>query len=221
MAYLDIPVVDFTSWSSSDISTQTRLAKEFTEACTKYGCVYVTGTGLSDERIAEQFQWMKKFFGLEHEKKMLARHADGKYVFRGYMPAGQEKLEANSAAPDTKVSYAVAHERMTIVSDTDSGELRLRQRSKHMACQCLRSRRCLPRLPCFSGQVVSRHVGCDEGATSCSCHRGWHPIRAARFLHQASQRRQQSGSPCVLPSNIFADPGDDQKPTSTTPRRLQ
>ncbi|KAI0972233.1 hypothetical protein F4678DRAFT_429696 [Xylaria arbuscula] len=123
-----IPVVDLAPWSSGSGSDtdRKRIAAELTEACRAVGFVYVVNHGMPGDLLEEAFDWVRRLFGLDIERKMLAPHPPGSSgVHRGYSWPGLEKVSQTVYAdgdeekqkqiqsrevPDVKESYEIGSE---------------------------------------------------------------------------------------------------------------
>ncbi|OAP63775.1 hypothetical protein AYL99_03002 [Fonsecaea erecta] len=90
----DIPVLDFSAWRSESSTPEDRLriARALVAACRRVGFVYIVNHALPAELLEEAFEWTRKLFALDMEKKMLAPHPDGAKVHRGYSWPGLEKV---------------------------------------------------------------------------------------------------------------------------------
>ncbi|KIW27546.1 uncharacterized protein PV07_07274 [Cladophialophora immunda] len=89
----DIPVVDFSAWRpESTPEDRFRIAKALVHACRRVGFVYIVNHALPAELLEEAFDWTRKLFALDADKKMLAPHPDGAKVHRGYSWPGLEKV---------------------------------------------------------------------------------------------------------------------------------
>ena len=117
----EIPIVDFAAWKPTSTQSQReKIAAQLADACKRVGFVYIINHGISSQKLAEVFDWMRLLFSLPDEKKMLAPHPPGFTVHRGYSWPGLEKVsnsmgdeeDADDLAkklrevPDVKVSPA-------------------------------------------------------------------------------------------------------------------
>ncbi|CZR60692.1 related to isopenicillin N synthase and related dioxygenases [Phialocephala subalpina] len=120
---VNIPIIDFSSWSSPNTTPEARLsiAKDLADACHNVGFVSIINHGVPIELLDEAFAWSKKLFDLKTEEKMLAPHPDGPTVHRGYSWPGLEKVsqvisedvevgEQLRAVTDCKESYEIGSE---------------------------------------------------------------------------------------------------------------
>ncbi len=96
-----IPIVDFTSWTSSgNAEDRQKTAEELVDACRRVGFVYIVNHGVSPEFLQEAFSWTKKLFSLTDEEKLQAPHPDSFQVHRGYSWPGLEKVSQVMSADD-------------------------------------------------------------------------------------------------------------------------
>jgi isopenicillin N synthase-like dioxygenase len=90
----NIPVIDFSTWTSSDISASQRLAtaRDLVAMCHRTGFVYITNHGISSEMLDEAFNLTMKFFDLPSEKKMEAGNFEPTAALRGWSWPGLERV---------------------------------------------------------------------------------------------------------------------------------
>ncbi|KAK0099744.1 hypothetical protein ONS95_013363 [Cadophora gregata] len=100
-----IPTIDITDIDSPDPSIRNVLAQELYEACVSCGFFYLKGHGMSEELLAETFDFLKRFFALDFESKMNA-HVQKNPAIRGYEPMGETKLDPKTKQ-DFKESYTI------------------------------------------------------------------------------------------------------------------
>lgn len=111
-----IGIVNFEPFSKGSEADKQQVGAAIIESFQRCGFVYLINHPLSNEKIAEMFDWSKKFFELPFEKKMLAPHPESGTHHRGYSPPGMEKVvqhiydkqEASKervAVPDVKESF--------------------------------------------------------------------------------------------------------------------
>lgn len=73
-----IPIVDFTPFL--DGSAKQQAADQLLESFKSAGFVYLTNFGIPEGEVSEMFGWLKHFFALSHETKMLAPHPDSSHM---------------------------------------------------------------------------------------------------------------------------------------------
>lgn len=89
----DLPVVDLSG-------PKEKVAKQIHDACVKFGFLYVTGHGVSDDIINGHHAASRAFFSLPLAQKM---HVLADANNRGYTPAREETLDpGNQTTGDTK-----------------------------------------------------------------------------------------------------------------------
>jgi isopenicillin N synthase-like dioxygenase len=90
---MDLPVVDFSSWTTSqDEAPRRRVAQQLVEACQQVGFVRIINHSLPEATLDDAFDCMKRLFALPEEEKMKAPHPEGWAVHRGYSWPGLEKV---------------------------------------------------------------------------------------------------------------------------------
>jgi isopenicillin N synthase-like dioxygenase len=90
---MDLPVVDFSSWTTSqDEASRRPVAQQLVEACQQVGFVRIINHSLPETTLDNAFDCMKRLFALPEEEKMKARHPEGWAVHRGYSWPGLEKV---------------------------------------------------------------------------------------------------------------------------------
>ena len=109
MLNTNIPVIDFSTWTSPDASASQRLATacNLVAMCHHTGFVYITNHGISSEILDEAFTLTATFSNLPVEKKMEAgRHGSPKVTtaLRGWSWPGLEKVPPLSDDNQTKAS---------------------------------------------------------------------------------------------------------------------
>ena len=92
-----ITIIDLSPFTSAPKATQPTqeqldTAHALITALSDLGVVYLTGHGLSRERLAEAFALSKKLFDLPYEDKMKAPHPPTAIPHRGYSGPGVEKV---------------------------------------------------------------------------------------------------------------------------------
>ncbi|KAG1869379.1 Clavaminate synthase-like protein [Suillus subalutaceus] len=93
-----IPIVDFTPFL--DGSAKQQAADQLIGSFKSAGFVYLTNFGIPEGEVAKMFDWLKRFFALPHETKMLAPHPDSGMHHRGYSYPCQEKVTQYSDSGD-------------------------------------------------------------------------------------------------------------------------
>jgi len=111
MSSPQIPIVDFTPFL--DGSAKQQVADQLLASFKSAGFVYITNIGIPKEEVQEMLDWVKRFFALPDETKMLAPHPDSGTHHRGYSYTGREKVvqlsdsgdESTIAPPSMKESF--------------------------------------------------------------------------------------------------------------------
>ena len=93
-AFSEIPVIDISGLYSTDSLDQQRVAAELGQAAEHVGFLYIKGHHIPKEHIEALKAQAKTFFALPTEEKM--KYYAGKFGIkhRGYVPPGEERVEA-------------------------------------------------------------------------------------------------------------------------------
>ncbi|KAF3907190.1 hypothetical protein ABW21_db0208953 [Orbilia brochopaga] len=87
-----IPVIDFSRFTTGDAETRRDAAKEIANAFRTYGFVHLTDHPVPASAISRAFRQSKLFFDLPISSKSKAPHPPGFAVHRGYSHSGLEKV---------------------------------------------------------------------------------------------------------------------------------
>jgi len=80
----ELPIIDFTGWSTGDAEARQRVIDEVGRACREIGFFYLTGHEVSQQLIDETFVQIRSFFAEPFAKKMELAATTEQY--RGYFP---------------------------------------------------------------------------------------------------------------------------------------
>ena len=109
-----IPVIDFAGTFTADAEKNRAISWEVHKACRETGFFYVANHGISEELIAGQFAWARRFFDLPLERKM-AIHMTKSPTFVGYEPLGVQVTDSQdpkvkASPPDLKEAFFIGTE---------------------------------------------------------------------------------------------------------------
>jgi isopenicillin N synthase-like dioxygenase len=104
-----IPVLDLSQGFSGDTEARRRVAQEIHRACRETGFFYVSGHGVPENLISDQFSWTRRFFDLPLDAK-LALDMKNSPSRCGYQPIKVQRLDsqdanATAAPSDLNESY--------------------------------------------------------------------------------------------------------------------
>ena len=91
----DIPIVDISAWrETGDRAALNDAAAALRAACEQVGFFQLVGHGLSDEAIADIFEWVRRFHALPLEVKQQINidNPDHPLGGVGYLPIGERRL---------------------------------------------------------------------------------------------------------------------------------
>ncbi|GAB2179909.1 2-oxoglutarate and iron-dependent oxygenase domain-containing protein [Denitratisoma sp. agr-D3] len=103
-----IPLIDLGPSFSGDIEARRAVARQIRTASLDTGFFYVTGHGIPETLIQDQFLWSRRFFDQSLAEKM-ACDLYNSHSRSGYEPMAGQSLDADSP-PDLKESYYCGEE---------------------------------------------------------------------------------------------------------------
>lgn len=117
---LEIPLIDFASFSSGDESTKRATANAILEGFQRAGFIYLKNHGIPKDKIKTTFAESAKFFKRPAEQKLDMSWTTPQ-ANRGYSPPGREKTTDSTdpaeiekiratAGPDLKESFEIGRE---------------------------------------------------------------------------------------------------------------
>ena len=110
---LPIPLVDFSAWTSENVSPVDRLAvaRELVSACHTTGFVYIKNHGIAPELLSRVFAWDKKFHDLPQTQRLQVAVRENSFI--GYTWPGREKA-STLYENDTEDGLKVVEEDMAL-----------------------------------------------------------------------------------------------------------
>src|ERR1700742_2998987 len=91
-----IPVLDLSQSFSGDSEARRRIALDIHRACRETGFFYVTGHGVPEYLLSNQFSWTRRFFDLPLDAK-LALDMKNSPSRCGYQPMKVQRLDSQDA----------------------------------------------------------------------------------------------------------------------------
>jgi isopenicillin N synthase-like dioxygenase len=103
--YDTIPSVDLNDFKNGSSEKKKQFVTDLGEAYQNIGFVAVKNHGLSDQLVADLYEFVQKFFALPDEVKMKYERSD-LFGQRGYIPKGKEKAKGRNVG-DLKEFYHI------------------------------------------------------------------------------------------------------------------
>jgi len=105
-AFQHLPIVDISLLSSANLSERKQVAEQLGIAASEVGFLYITGHGISADIIKRLKDKTREYFSQPLEKKM-HDYIGNSLNHSGYVPEGEEQLNAQYATVDNKEAYDV------------------------------------------------------------------------------------------------------------------
>jgi isopenicillin N synthase-like dioxygenase len=107
-ACVEIPVIDFSPFSTGNLEGKQRVAQEIYRACHQVGFLYLTHHGIPQEAIAHVFDQSRQFFALSDQEKQAVAWSN-EMSNCGYVGVERERLDETKPG-DLKEAFNVGKE---------------------------------------------------------------------------------------------------------------